>query len=71
MNVLNDAAEHVFRIVLAISAEPRSKEMEERPEPFAARAEDVLADLFDEGNIGAQALMDPVLHAFHVGFVFF
>jgi hypothetical protein len=44
--------------------------VEERTEAFAACAEEVFADLLDERNVGAQAVMDPVLHALHVGFEF-
>ena len=53
------------------AAKPRRKEVEQGPEPLATRAEDILTDLLDEGNVGAQALMDPALHAFHIRLVLF
>ena len=59
MDVFDDAAQDVFGVVLAVPAEPRREEVQQGTEPLAARAEDVFADLLDERNVGAQALMDP------------
>ncbi len=70
VDVFDHAAQKVFGVVFAEPAESGREEVQQRAEPLAARAEDVFADLLDERNVGAQALMDPALHAFHVGFVF-
>jgi hypothetical protein len=43
--------------------------VQEGTEAFASRSQDVFSDLLDERYVGAQALMDAVLHALHVGFV--
>ena len=71
MDVFHDAAEKILGSVFSVSAEPRRKQVEQGTEPLAACSQDIFADLLDERNVGAQALMDPVLHPFHVGLEFF
>jgi hypothetical protein len=69
--VFHDTPEEIFGVVLTVAAKPGRKQEQQRSEPFAAGAEDIFADLLDERNVGAQALMDPVLHALHIGLVLF
>jgi hypothetical protein len=70
VNIFDDTAEDVFGIMFAVAAQTGGQEVQERPEALAAGAEDIFADLPDERNVGAQALMDPGLHALHIGPVF-
>ena len=71
VDVFHDAPQEIFGIVFPVPAEPRGKQMQHGTEALAARAEDVFAHLLNERNVGAQALMDPALHAFHIGPVLF
>ncbi len=71
MDELDDAPEGIFCIVVPAAAQPRRQQVQQGPEAFAARAENVFSDLLDEFDVRPEAFMDPLLHALHVGFEFF
>ena len=61
-----DRGRELDMAVAAIAGEPRQRQRQHRPQPFAAGVDQVIGDLGNHRHLGAGALQDHAIDAFHV-----